>query len=676
MRTAEDIVRDYRKRGYSDARIRAIANNRPDSVREGILALLDEETLSAGEEALHALDAEEAPEVPLPDEEAEEEPEELEEVAWDESGEECEDDEEEWDAEEEDLEEAACEDLDEEGDEDCEDEIDEEDETGADDLEEAAWDEDDEVDEAESVRAPAASAEESGGDVMADSREEAAVIGPDGSVFGLETGSGELWPRPSDGEPVPGGEVDFLEAYESRAALESAAGQTEGRNVIAFDPPYRVPEAERQAPAPASPAAGGDGDDLVHFPREMLAYYEAVRNARPHGAPDVPPMEGGWQEAFSTEEILRLRAWLNELESTLRTKEAEVLSLARELMEKDETLQQQADEIGRLRDDVVDSDEGEAPHMRELEASLARIEAERDRLQRENNILSTGTVPDLEQDKDDLVRLLEEEAEEKERMADALQRSSRRVTLSHAMTGVALTLLVLMPIFFWNQTIRPTERDVSGGDLLAEREARIRKAHAAEIAALEERAESLRQRREEERARWQTERETLERRLATRQDTSGTMTQRIGRTREEPTSQHEAPPTPGEVALANESLRRAPPAAGGLAAGAELSRRPALGEETAAHIGHGTRPHFNGLEGLAEWQRRRAAEPEILEVTVRKGEGLSQVLWRTYGTINDPLMEWAVRKNDLRVDGRGNPILHPEQKLVLPKNPEAVASLD
>jgi hypothetical protein len=41
MRTAKDIVSDYRARGYTDERIRALANNRPEPIRSEILALLD-----------------------------------------------------------------------------------------------------------------------------------------------------------------------------------------------------------------------------------------------------------------------------------------------------------------------------------------------------------------------------------------------------------------------------------------------------------------------------------------------------------------------------------------------------------------------------------------------------------------------------------------------------------
>ena len=40
MRTAKDIVADYRKRGYNDERIRALANNRPEPIRSEILSLL------------------------------------------------------------------------------------------------------------------------------------------------------------------------------------------------------------------------------------------------------------------------------------------------------------------------------------------------------------------------------------------------------------------------------------------------------------------------------------------------------------------------------------------------------------------------------------------------------------------------------------------------------------
>ncbi len=44
MRTAEDIVRDYRNRGYNEDRLRALANGRPEPMRSQILALLAENT--------------------------------------------------------------------------------------------------------------------------------------------------------------------------------------------------------------------------------------------------------------------------------------------------------------------------------------------------------------------------------------------------------------------------------------------------------------------------------------------------------------------------------------------------------------------------------------------------------------------------------------------------------
>lgn len=76
MRTAQDIINDYRARGYSEERLRALANGRSEPTRSELLALLDSEAgapapESAAEEIMGGIlqDAESSEHDALPDEE-------------------------------------------------------------------------------------------------------------------------------------------------------------------------------------------------------------------------------------------------------------------------------------------------------------------------------------------------------------------------------------------------------------------------------------------------------------------------------------------------------------------------------------------------------------------------------------------------------------------------------
>jgi hypothetical protein len=52
--------------------------------------------------------------------------------------------------------------------------------------------------------------------------------------------------------------------------------------------------------------------------------------------------------------------------------------------------------------------------------------------------------------------------------------------------------------------------------------------------------------------------------------------------------------------------------------------------------------------------------------TVRAGEGVSQVVQRELGTRDPEVIAWVIRENGIRSNARGNPIIHPNQKLTLP----------
>ena len=52
--------------------------------------------------------------------------------------------------------------------------------------------------------------------------------------------------------------------------------------------------------------------------------------------------------------------------------------------------------------------------------------------------------------------------------------------------------------------------------------------------------------------------------------------------------------------------------------------------------------------------------------TVKPGEGVAQVVYRELGTRDPQIIDWVIRENNIKLNGRGNPLVHPQQKLKLP----------
>ena len=70
-------------------------------------------------------------------------------------------------------------------------------------------------------------------------------------------------------------------------------------------------------------------------------------------------------------------------------------------------------------------------------------------------------------------------------------------------------------------------------------------------------------------------------------------------------------------------------------------------------------------------QRQRAgaatARPGEVLAKVKKGEGVAQVVYRELGTWDPEVVAWVIRENGITNDRRGNPRIHPDQVLRLPK---------
>ena len=99
--------------------------------------------------------------------------------------------------------------------------------------------------------------------------------------------------------------------------------------------------------------------------------------------------------------------------------------------------------------------------------------------------------------------------------------------------------------------------------------------------------------------------------------------------------------------------------------------------------------NYNGVVGVERWRQQQEQQqvventpertqnvtPPVNEaekyriVKVRRGEGLSQVLWREYRASSPEMIQQVSKLNNLNFDRRGNPILILDQELKLPLNP-------
>lgn len=59
---------------------------------------------------------------------------------------------------------------------------------------------------------------------------------------------------------------------------------------------------------------------------------------------------------------------------------------------------------------------------------------------------------------------------------------------------------------------------------------------------------------------------------------------------------------------------------------------------------------------------------DVTTATVKKGEGVAQVVYRVLGTWDPEVVAWVIRENKIRTNQKGNPLIQPGQKLKLPKS--------
>ncbi|GHV18810.1 hypothetical protein AGMMS49959_01650 [Planctomycetales bacterium] len=282
-------------------------------------------------------------------------------------------------------------------------------------------------------------------------------------------------------------------------------------------------------------------------------------------------------------------------------------------------------------------------------------------LEREYNVLTNETVPNLQKDKEDLVTLVGDEFSRAEEYGRAISVKSRRSSYAIVAAAAACVAVAITP-FFAMSAWETKERE-------------LKNAYAEKIEVVEERLAAENQQLlalRDERNHWQA---ALEQTGAERQ----TWRQRATNLQTELRSSREEIAQLKEIGAAREvALTRWQEAAQKHEAPAET---PVANSE-----------HYNGISGIDEWldsSRRQSvlttrAEPalvaadaddaltasvgmvEMKTVIVRRGEGLSQVLWRVCGRNNPKLVAQVARYNRLHADAKGNPVLKVGQEIRVP----------
>ena len=320
---------------------------------------------------------------------------------------------------------------------------------------------------------------------------------------------------------------------------------------------------------------------------------------------------------------------LNEDTSTLRT---ELSRLTRE----NSSLKQQNQEFET-------ADNKQQRRIRRLEKVREKIK----KLEFENNIYRTETVPNLQADKEDLVELASEEYNKVKTLDEISARRARRLSYATSLAAVACLLLVLMPVLSWNNI--ETEKSS------------IKSEYSMQLASAE--ADNLKL--EQNLARIQEQLELLDNEYKTARENWSIQLSSLK-------EQNKAAMQQANIIQAAYNNPENEAQFNVIAFDSNSAR-----ENINTQSGFEAEAQYNNVSGLEEYKNELAqAAPnsvdlELLEgkkIQVRKGEGLSQVLWRVYRRSSPEMVSYISNLNKLPIDRRGNPMLKVNQRLILPKD--------
>ncbi len=478
-------------------------------------------------------------------------------------------------------------------------------------------------------------------------------------------------------------------------AVREAMG--ENGNLINLHPPYAVAEG---ASAPVESEPGLDlpvcreESGLIKFPTEIIETYKTisseVRHAAAQGDLFAGPVlavelgeaelcvESDSVELWRDEALARQRQ-LKNLEEALALKEAELGRLQELLSDRGATLLEKEEALARLREAAAVADGDAAREAGEkcyaLESEVATLRHRLAETEREFNVLKTGTVADLQQDKEDLLDIIGSQVGRQDDLNEALAVAGRRQALSYSLAAVASLLVVAMPVAHWIQSGRQTQRyQVAQTELAAKlsRTEAALQAQQGEKQLLARKLDEAARQRSIEHARYMQECASLKNEAKRYQSELNDKRQELARLSVRPEPNRPVAPTPESVARVNQTI----------------------GDQNALASAAVTPIHINQVKGVEEWRKRveaargqarpiagetvaaapinhaaptvAAALPVGKVATVRKGDGLTHVLQRELGRADPDLIETVAKLNDLKRGTNGYLLIYPGQQLKLP----------
>lgn len=406
-------------------------------------------------------------------------------------------------------------------------------------------------------------------------------------------------------------------------------------------------------------------------------------------------------------------------EERVREKKAELEARTAELDELRERLEAgSADNrnlAGRLEkaEGESRSREEELRRFQGMREEHERLYREFEDLRRAYNEVVSDVMPGLQTERDELALTVERQCAGEAALRSSLGAARKRLAAGYALAGAACLTLVALPVATWlksgeddqkialerqritelQETLqREVRQNVNSQNAIVDLENRVEMARA-QIADLQgknrELARVAENRRAEGAARdlavfkpvesgaqgvparasemalQATMRPGDKLRVNEVRDPAGSIEQVIAMNREQRTR----PEQPGDQMARSENQAR-PIAMSAVARkdGRSNSRnsgalRPGAGAAAARQSGNAQESGQRaGAPGAP-----KAREGEVL-ARVKKGEGVAQVVYRELGTWDPAVISWVIQENGIQLDKRGNPRIHPDQMLRLPRD--------
>ena len=345
-------------------------------------------------------------------------------------------------------------------------------------------------------------------------------------------------------------------------------------------------------------------------------------------------------------EIIDLRSQIDSLNSCRSSQSSEFLaqtelidSLSSELSK----VLSERDSAQVMTQELEQLSKKQARRIKRLELIRRKIK----KLEFENNVYRTETIPNLQADKEDLVELASEEYNKAKALDEIAAKRSRRLSYSTTLAAAACLMLVLMPILSWNNI--ETEKS------------NIKSEYSMQVASAQ--AENLKL--EEDLASANEKLQLINNEYHTAQENWSVQLSNLKMNLEKSTN--------GAQIIQTASGNRIDESEFNVVAYEDDLLTNPVHTET----GFEAEAQYNSVSGLEEYKQEFAqaqsasSNIELIEgkqSKVRRGEGLSQVLWRVYRRSNPKMVSYIANLNNLKQDKRGNPMLKANQKLLLPKD--------